>query len=208
MKAIELAPYLIGWRGINNVRFCARNRRFGVFIQMAVFAFSLVSGLSHGLCPVAAQNEKIGKDSGLKVPRYVSLRASRVNLRKGPGTDYPTAWVFRHIGLPVEVIEEFEAWRQVRDADNTTGWVLKTLLSGRRTGQVLPWEIKEGKTRPQADLFSRRSESAGVVARVEAGVVANILSCDGAWCYIEVKNIEAYIPQKKLWGVYPNERIE
>src|SRR5262245_55806966 len=83
--------------------------------------------------------------SGLAVPRFVSLKSDRVNLRQGPGTDYPTAWVFRRAGLPVEVIKEFESWRQVRDAEGTTGWVLGSMLSGRRTALILPWEVKAGQ---------------------------------------------------------------
>ena len=80
--------------------------------------------------------------TGLPVPRFVSLKSDRVNLRQGPGTEYPTAWVFRRAGLPVEVIKEFESWRQVRDAEGTTGWVLGTMLSGRRTAVILPWEVQ------------------------------------------------------------------
>jgi len=55
--------------------------------------------------------------SGLPVPRFVSLKSDRVNLRNGPGTDYPTGWVYRRAGLPLEVVKEFEGWRQVRDAE-------------------------------------------------------------------------------------------
>jgi SH3-like domain-containing protein len=57
-----------------------------------------------------------GTASGLAVPRFVSLKADRVNLRQGPGNEYPIAWVFRRVGLPVEVVKEFESWRQVRKA--------------------------------------------------------------------------------------------
>src|SRR5262245_58248264 len=83
--------------------------------------------------------------SGMPVPRFVSLKSDRVNLRQGPGTEYPTAWVFQRAGLPVEVIKEFESWRQVRDAEGTTGWVLGSMLSGRRTALILPWEVKAGQ---------------------------------------------------------------
>ena len=86
--------------------------------------------------------------SGLPVPRFVSLKSDRVNLRQGPGIEYPTAWVFRRAGLPVEVIKEFESWRQVRDAEGTTGWVLGSMLSGRRTAVILPWEVKPGSGQP------------------------------------------------------------
>lgn len=146
--------------------------------------------------------------SGLPVPRFVSLKSDRVNLRNGPSTEYPTGWVFRRAGLPLEVIKEYDAWRQVRDAEGTTGWVLQTLLSGRRTGLVLPWEIKRGKPKPQVPLYEGDSASARVVVNVEAGVIANLIGCDGRWCRVSVENYAGYVEQKKLWGVYDGEIIK
>ena len=79
----------------------------------------------HGLalwCAAAGMAHAQGaapSNSDAQAPRFVSLKSDRVNLRQGPGTEYPTAWVFRRAGLPVEVIQEFESWRQVRDAEGT-----------------------------------------------------------------------------------------
>ena len=55
------------------------------------------------------------RTNGLQIPRYASLKADRVSLRQGPGAEHPTAWVFKRTGLPVEIIEEIEVWRKVRD---------------------------------------------------------------------------------------------
>jgi len=146
---------------------------------------------------------------GLKVLRYVSLKADRVFLRQGPGTDYPIAWVFQRAGLPVEVIREFEVWRQVRDAGGTVGWVHSSLLSGRRTALVLPWEVKEGQTQaPLATLRDDDHERARAVAQVEAGVLASIISCENGWCRVSIGDHRGYIEQGKLWGTYPNEKIK
>lgn len=146
--------------------------------------------------------------SGLPVPRFVSLKSDRVNMRKGPGTDYPTAWVYRRAGLPLEVIKEFEGWRQVRDADGAAGWVLQSFLSGRRTALVLPWEIKPGAPAPKIALRSSDSEHARPVAMIEAGVIANLSTCDGRWCRVNIDKYQGYIEQKKLWGVYQGEVFE
>lgn len=146
--------------------------------------------------------------SGLPLPRFVSLKSDRVNLRQGPGTDYPTAWVYRRAGLPLEVIQEFEGWRQVRDADGATGWVLQSFLSGRRTALVLPWEAKPNVTPPQVSLRDDDSDSAKPIAIVEAGVIANIISCTGRWCRVNVEQYRGWIEQKKLWGVYEGEAVK
>lgn len=149
-----------------------------------------------------------GGASGLPVPRYVSLKSDRVNLRKGPGTDYPISWVYRRAGLPLEVIAESEGWRQVRDAEGTTGWVLQSFLSGRRTALILPWEVKPNAPPPQVELRDDDSVRAKPVAIVEAGIIATIVTCDGKWCRIAVEQYRGYVEQKKLWGVYEGEVVK
>jgi len=156
--------------------------------------------------PALAQDR--GPSTGLPIPRFVSLKASRVNLRKGPGTEYPTAWVFRRAGLPVEVIREYEIWREVRDADGTTGWVIRSLLSSRRTAQILPWEVKPGAPRPRVEIRSASRASARPVVIVEAGVLADIMDCSGDWCRVSVSGYRGFVEQKKLWGVYSGEVVE
>jgi SH3-like domain-containing protein len=174
-----------------------------------VFALALCSMLAGRLAAQVAPGNPPAGASGLPVPRFVSLKADRVNLRQGPGTEYPTAWVFRRAGLPVEVIKEFETWRQVRDSEGTTGWVASTMLSGRRTAVVLPWEIRPGKIAPPLTaLRSDDSEGAAAIAELEAGVLASIISCDGRWCRVSIDGFRGYIEQAKLWGAYQGEVIK
>jgi SH3-like domain-containing protein len=145
--------------------------------------------------------------SGLPIPRFVSLKSDRVNLRQGPGTDYPTAWIFRRAGLPVEVIKEFEGWRQIRDSEGTTGWVLGSMLSGRRTAILRPWDVKSGQTTSTA-LRDDDREGARPIAFAEPGVLASIISCDGTWCRLSIGEVRGYIEQKTLWGVYQGEIVK
>lgn len=176
---------------------------------------AMLAGMSAAVAfPVdaAAQDAPAAKPamagSGLPLPRFVSLKSDRVNLRTGPGTEYPTTWVYRRAGLPLEVIKEFEAWRQVRDAEGATGWVLQSFLSGRRTALVLPWELKAGEAAPQVTVRRSDSESARALVAVEAGVIANLHSCDGRWCRVTIDNFRGYLEQKKLWGIYENEVLK
>lgn len=147
--------------------------------------------------------EQKGPVSGLPLPRFVSLKADRVNLHEGPSRDHRTTWVFQRAGLPVEVTAEFDVWCRVRDSEGTEGWVLHSLLSGRRTALVAPWK--------KAEVFILRAQpakDAGPVAKLQSGVIANIRSCDGAWCHISGDGFDGYMPQTSLWGVYPNEKID
>jgi SH3-like domain-containing protein len=129
-------------------------------------------------------------------------------MRKGPGLEFPTLWVFRRAGLPVEIIRETDGWRQVRDADGAQGWVVQSMLSGRRTGLIAPWDAKPGTAPAQIQLKAAERESAADVANVEAGVIANITSCSGQWCRVSVGEIKGYVEQTKLWGVYPKEVVK
>ncbi|MBZ6077098.1 SH3 domain-containing protein [Microvirga puerhi] len=148
--------------------------------------------------------------TGLPVPRYVSLKTDRVNLREGPSKDHRTAWVFQRAGLPVEIVAEYETWRRIRDSEGTEGWVLHSLLSGRRTALVMPWA--KGDVPPIPVLNSPTDKSA-VVAQLQPGVITSIRSCDGTWCRVVIvleraRDVDGYVHQDKLWGVYPNEKVE
>jgi SH3-like domain-containing protein len=150
-----------------------------------------------------AQGQQIGAVSGLPLPRFVSLKFDRVNLREGPSKDHRTTWIYERAGLPMEITAEFGTWRKVRDSDGTEGWVLHTVLSGRRTAIVAPWKKGEVFT-----LYSGPEGDSGAAARLEAGVIANIRSCDGKWCEIFGEAFDGYMEQTLLWGVYPNEKVD
>ncbi len=141
--------------------------------------------------------------SGLPVPRFVSLKADEVNVRRGPGWDHAVAWVFRRAGLPVEVIAEFDVWRQIRDSEGSTGWVLGTLLSGRRTVLVAPWK----NDKRTLDLYGSKKTSAEVRAKLAPNVLGDVENCDGRWCRIAAGSVSGYISQELVWGAYPGEKI-
>ena len=130
-----------------------------------------------------------------EVPRFVSLRADKINVRAGPGVQYPIVWVFLRRGLPVEVVAEFELWRKVRDRDGAEGWVHRSLLSGKR------FAVVHGKT--IGVLYRDAQQNSVPVARVEPGVIASIVKCAEAWCRIEAGGIRGWIVRTRLWGVYP-----
>jgi SH3-like domain-containing protein len=151
----------------------------------------------------AAFADPIGPVTKLPLPRFASLKTDRVNLREGPSKDHATKWVYERAGLPVEITAEFEIWRKVRDSEGVEGWVLHSLLSGRRTALVTP--NKKGEN---SRLYARPSASADLAATLQAGVIVNVRNCDGAWCLVDGDGFKGYIEQVKLWGVYPDERIE
>ncbi|HMQ58605.1 MAG TPA: SH3 domain-containing protein [Rhizobiaceae bacterium] len=148
--------------------------------------------------------------SGLPLPRFVSLKGKSVNLRVGPGREYAVSWRYLKAGLPMEIIQEYDNWRRVRDAEGAEGWVFHSLLSGRRTAIAAPWETrKSGKL---IAVLSKPQQGADKVAQVEPGVIGAISACDGQWCRMEFSSqnytVRGWVDQAQLWGAYPQEKIE
>lgn len=156
-------------------------------VSVLALAIALLSG--------AALAQKVG-DSGLPLPRFVSLAGESINVRSGPGRNYPIRWVYSRLGLPVRIVEEFDAWRRVEDHEGDTGWIHGSLLSRRRTVIV---------TAELASLHRTPSRDARVLLRAERGVIGRLLDCDASWCFLDVDGTRGWMERGALWGVLPEE---
>jgi SH3-like domain-containing protein len=198
------------------VALAMRWKGLGAVISGAL-CLAAVAGVAYGLwggrfesgSAAAAQNITASPtqpmrqgNSGLPLPRFVTLKADRVNVRRGPSSDHQVSWVFTRKGLPVEIVAEFEHWRRIRDSEGAEGWVYHSLLSGRRGVLVAPWS----GAAPVA-LRTASAENSPAVALLSTGVMADVGSCTGDWCRISVEGHDGWIEQAKLWGVYPGERV-
>ena len=105
--------------------------------------------------------------------------------------------------MPVEIISEFEHWRRVRDSEGDDGWVFHSRLSGRRTAQINP-KLKDANV----PIFATGADSAQVVARLQPGVIGTVEQCTGRWCRITGDGFDGWLPQERLWGVYPGEKVK
>ena len=158
----------------------------------ALSALALLAVAAPG--PAAAA----GEETGLKVPRFVSLHADRVNLRTGPGRRYPIDWVLTKKDMPVEIIAQFEHWRRVRAWDGTAGWVQQRMVGGKR------FVVVAKGVQPLRQLPDPGS---AIVARAEPGVVARLAECRGPWCRVEAADISGWMRRTEIWGVYPDETV-
>ena len=107
---------------------------------------------------IAMERAQAGGDattSGLPVPRFVSLKTDRVNVRGGPDKDHDVTFIYTRVGWPVEITAEFENWRRIRDSDGSEGWVYHSLLSGKRTAVV---QLKSKTDLGQLARQARRAE--------------------------------------------------
>jgi SH3-like domain-containing protein len=146
--------------------------------------------------PFAASGQIAPPD---KLPRYASLRSDAVNLRVGPGENYPIEWVFKRRDMPVEIVEQFQNWRRVQDWQGDKGWVLDRMISPRR--QV----IIEGATR---GLHEKADPASPLIARAEPGVIARLIDLQGPWCHIQAGAYGGWVRRDEVWGVFPDETLE
>ncbi len=141
----------------------------------------------------------LGPVTGLPMPRYVSLRAGEGNARRGPALTHRVDWVFTRRDMPLKVTAEFGHWRRVEDAEGVGGWMHFALLSGARTVLVLE---------EMTPLHLQADARAPVVGRLEAGVIARVLSCGGDWCRLRADRLRGWAPRDALWGVAADETID
>lgn len=160
-------------------------------------AFCILTSIT--LLSVAAWSQN--SSSGLPLPRFVSLRSDIVNMRTGPGVQYPVEWVFKRNGLPVEIISEFDTWRKVRDWQGTQGWIHQSMLNGKRKFIVIG-----------SERTVRRAANSDSSARaiLELGVIGKLKECEklSSWCKVEVDSITGWLRRVDVWGVYRGEEVK
>lgn len=144
----------------------------------------------------APRDPNKGAVTSLPIPRFVSLKGSVGNARRGPGLTHRIDWVFTRAGMPLKVTAEYEHWRRVEDADGAGGWIHYSLLSGVRTVLV---------TGDMAQAFVKPDAKSDVLYQSELGVVGKLLQCVPDWCRISVEGEKGWLRKTALWGVRPDE---
>lgn len=123
--------------------------------------------------------------------RFVSLKSSEINMRVGPGIEYPINWVFMASNLPMQLVAEFGQWRKLRFIDNTEGWVHKNMISYKNTAIVVS---------NIAVLYKYESKSQPV-ARIEKNVIVRVLKHHKNWVKVSVCRLTGWMLKDDLWGV-------
>ena len=171
-----------------------RKRRIAVFAALGMLSAVLLPQA------VPAQDNRTSiRGTNLEIPRFVTLKASRANMRSGPGKDYPIKWEYRRVGLPLKVVGEFEIWRKVEDHEGEVGWMSVNMLTIRRTALV------EESTAP---IHASAREGASVVAVAERGVLLEMKSCTEAWCRVSGDGVQGWIRRDAIWGLLEGEKLD
>lgn len=144
----------------------------------------------------AVEKPQVGPVTHLPIPRYVSMKASESNVRRGPSVTHRIDWVFKRRNMPLQVIAEFGHWRRVIDHEGVGGWIHHSLISGVRMVLV---------QKDMLDLHVRPNDKSPVSAQLEVGVIARLHQCTPDWCRVSVAGYKGWAPKSAVWGVDMDE---
>lgn len=148
----------------------------------------LVAGVAHA----ADETEPAEAETPAtkQFPRYATLKKGEVNVRSGPGNEYPVLWIYQRAGYPVQLLARYDNYYKMRDAEAEEGWVYVGMVSAQKGGLV-------GGQQP-APLFRKADAASPMVAKLAPGVVVELDACDGAFCKVETSGYKGWIEKSRL----------
>jgi SH3-like domain-containing protein len=126
----------------------------------------------------------------------VSIAGDDINMRSGPGTNHQILWKIDS-GFPLEIVSTRGEWLQVRDFENSTGWV------HRKTTQKKPHMIVKANkgSDQQINVRSEPSTESAIVAKASYGVVFETLEKKDGWVKVaHGQGVSGWVDSRLLWG--------
>ena len=122
---------------------------------------------------------------------FLSLKKDKVNVRYGPGFEYPIKYIYKKIDLPIKQIDKKENFRRIIDLKNNSGWIHVSQL--KKVNSIIP---KEDKI-----LFSKPSNFSKPLAKIEKGRVLLLQNCNKNWCKVKTGSFKGWIKIENTWGL-------
>ena len=122
---------------------------------------------------------------------FLSLKKEKVNVRYGPGFEYPIKYIYKKINLPIKQIDKKENFRRIIDLKNNSGWIHISQL--KKVNSIIP---KTDKI-----LFSKPTNFSKPLAKIEKGRVLLIQNCNNNWCKVESGDFRGWIQVENTWGL-------
>ena len=122
---------------------------------------------------------------------FLSLKKNKVNVRYGPGFEYPIKYVYKKINLPLKQIDKKENFRRIIDIKNNSGWIHVSQL--KKVNSIIP---KTDKI-----LFNNPTNFSKPLAKIEKGRVLLVQICNEKWCKVKTGNFKGWVKVKNLWGL-------
>ena len=141
----------------------------------------------------------LGSETGLELPRYVSLKSNDSNIRVGPSKNYPILIKYITLDFPLKIIDEYGNWRKIIDFKNNSGWIHKSLIKGDRNAIIVSTKNNN------VNIYN--TVGGKVIGEINVGLIVNLHKCKPKWCLIYKNNHKGWIDKKYLWGVKENEKF-
>ena len=122
---------------------------------------------------------------------FLSLKKGKVNVRYGPGFEYPIKYIYKKINLPIKQIDKKENFRRIIDLKNNSGWIHVSQL--KKVNSIIPEVDKV--------LFSKPTDFSKPLARIKKGRVLIIKNCNKKWCKVKTDNFKGWVKINKIWGL-------
>tara|TARA_B100000674_G_C37412116_1_gene721192 strand:+ start:178 stop:621 length:444 start_codon:yes stop_codon:yes gene_type:complete len=121
---------------------------------------------------------------------FLSLKYNKVNVRYGPGLDYPIKFIFEKKNYPVQIIDEKENFRKILDYRNNGGWVHRSQLKKNNSVIVLEEKI----------IFNKSTKYSEPIAVVKNGRLLIVKKKGKKWLKVVTGNYTGWVNKEYLWG--------
>ena len=123
---------------------------------------------------------------------FLMLKNNKVNVRYGPGFDYPIKFIYKKKYLPIKIIDKKENFRRIIDHKKNNGWIHISQLRKSKSLIVTSQKI----------LFKKPTKYSKPLARLDVGRLLLIKKCEKNWCNIETDEYSGWINKNYLWGSF------
>jgi len=121
---------------------------------------------------------------------YLVLKNNKVNVRYGPGFDYPIKFIYKKKNLPIRVIDKEENFRRIIDFKNNSGWIHTSQLKKGKAFILLEDQI----------LFTKPTKYSKPVLKISKGRLLVVKKCKKIWCSVKTENYTGWIKNENVWG--------
>jgi SH3-like domain-containing protein len=121
---------------------------------------------------------------------FLSLKKNKVNVRYGPGFDFPIKYIYKKKNFPIKQIDTKENFRRIIDIKKNSGWIHISQL--KKVNSVIALEDKV--------LFRKSSFFSKPIAKIKKGRLLVIQKCEGEWCRVKTDNFKGWVDRVNLWG--------
>ena len=123
---------------------------------------------------------------------FLILKNNKVNVRYGPGFDYPINYFYKKKNLPVKIIDKKENFRRIIDFKKNSGWIHISQLKKGKSFILLEDQI----------LFSKPTKHSKPLFKIAKGRLLIVKKCKKNWCRVKTENFLGWIKTNEIWGLY------